>query len=355
MTGNSLPIRKQPAKICILRLSALGDVTHTVPVVRAIQQHWPGTEITWICGKLEKKLLAELENVRFIQFDKKQGWRAYTDLYRQLKNESFDVLLHMQIALRANLASLFVRAPVRLGWDKARSRDFHRLFVNERVPEASQQHQVQGFLSFARRLGLPAQEPVWSFPVSVEGQAFAEQYVATDRKTLVISPCSSHPLRNWSAAGYAEVADYATGQLGMQVILSGGPGEPEIRMAREIEAQLTHPVTNLVGKDTLQQLVGLLNAADAVISPDSGPGHIANALGTPVIGLYACTWSRRSGPYSFLDCCIDKFNEAANTFRGRSAESMAWGSKIELAGVMDLIETREVIDKLDRLIASGRC
>ncbi|MCW9005708.1 MAG: glycosyl transferase, partial [Gammaproteobacteria bacterium] len=164
-----LPLSEPPKKICILRLSALGDVTHVVPVVRAIQKNWPETEITWVCGKLEKKLLSAFSGVRFIEFDKKQGWKAYFNVWKQLKHESFDVLLHMQVAMRANLVSLCIKSSVRLGWDCKRSRDLHQLFINHRIPVASQQHQVQGFLSFTRALGLDVEQPVWDFPVTDEG------------------------------------------------------------------------------------------------------------------------------------------------------------------------------------------
>jgi len=346
-----LPLIEAPEKICILRLSALGDVIHVLPVVRAIQQQWPTTEITWICGKFEHKLLTGVGGVRFIEFDKKQGWKAYVDLWRKLRGERFDVLLHMQVALRASLASLCISSPIRLGWDSSRSRDFHGLFVNHRVPAAVRQHQTQGFLSFARSLGLAADQPRWDLPVTDEGIAFADKYLDKSKKTLLISACSSHVLRNWTASGYAAVADFAIEQLGMQVVLSGGPSDLEKRMATDIEARLSNSVTNLVGKDTLQQLIGLLSRVDVVISPDSGPAHIASALGTPVIGLYACTWSRRSGPYNSLDYCVDKFEIAAQTYRQQSAEQLRWGSKIEQAGVMDLIEPGEVMEKLSQVIA----
>jgi heptosyltransferase I len=102
-----------------------------------------------------------------------------------------------------------------------------------------------------------------------------------------------------------------------------------------------------VGKDTLEQSKALLKKADLVISPDSGPAHIASALGTPVIGLYAATWSRRSGPYNSLDLCVDQFEQAALKFRGKSPEDLRWGTRIEEPGVMDLITTSAVIHKLE--------
>ncbi|MDQ1362225.1 MAG: heptosyltransferase [Pseudomonadota bacterium] len=350
---NKLPLASAPKKICILRLSALGDVMHVIPVVRAIQKHWPGTQITWICGKFEYKLLSAIEGVRFIVLDKKSGWKSCLELRRELKGEVFDVLLHMQVALRANLASLCVRARIRLGWDRSRSRDLHQLFINHSIASAAQEHQVQGFLSFVRKLGIEVDLPVWDFPVSEDALLFAGKYIDEDKKTLLISPCSSHVLRNWDAERYAEVADFAIEKLGMQVILSGGPSDMEKQMASAIEARLRNRVTNLVGKDTLQQLVGLLKSVDVVISPDSGPVHIANALGTPVIGLYACTNSQRSGPYNSLNYCVDKFEVAAKMFRRKPAGQLRWGSKIEEKGVMKLIQTEEVIGKLKEFASKG--
>jgi heptosyltransferase I len=348
--SKKLPLNSPPEKICILRLSAIGDVTHVVPVIRAIQQQWPETEITWVCGKFEYKLLKIIKNIRFICFDKKTGLKAYLELWRSLRDDQFDVLLQMQVAARANLASLGIKSKLKLGWDKARSRDFHQLFINQRVDEITQQHQTQGFLSFARGLGLNVTEPDWQIPVTENAEKFAEKYVDKDRKVLIISACSSHKLRNWSAERYAELADYAIERHGMQVILSGGPSDIEVNMAKDIATSMQKKSLNLVGMDTLEQLVGLLAKATVVVSPDSGPVHLANAVGVPVIGLYACTWSKRSGPYNSLQYCVDKFELAADKFLKQSADSLRWGKKIEKPGVMELISVDEVCGKLDLVL-----
>lgn len=345
-----LPLTSPPEKICILRLSALGDVTHVLPVVRAIQKKWPNAEITWVCGAFEYKLLKTIEEIRFVTFNKKNGFRAYLQLWKNLKNIKFDVLLQMQVAARANIASMGIKADIRLGWDRSRSRDLHSLFINHSVAEATEQHQVPGFLSFASSLGLETKEPVWDFPVTQNAKDFAEEYIDSDKPVLVISACSSHKLRNWLAERYAAVADYAASQYGMQVILSGGPSKIETDMAIEISGYMKQPVLNLVGKDTLEQLPGLLSRATLVLSPDTGPAHLANALGVPVIGLYACTWSKRSGPYNSLAYCVDKFEQAAQKFLNQSASSLRWGTKIEQAGVMALITVEEVCQRVEQIM-----
>lgn len=342
-----LPPEAPPKSLCIVRLSALGDVTHAVPVLRAIQRHWPETKITWVCATVEHRLLSVLDGVQFAVMHKKAGWRGYRDLRSQLAGEKFNIMIQMQTSARANLAGACIKADIKLGWDKARARDFHSLFMTHSIPATKQEHQVQGHLSFARTLGLDADEPVWDFPISEENAAFANELLPAEQRTLLISPCSGHSYRNWLADRYAAVADYAIDSLGMRVALTGSPSELEASMGKAIEQSMTNKAINLIGKDTLPQSLALLQRADVVLSPDSGPVHLANALGTPVIGLYACTWSKRSGPYNSLDLCVDKFSDAARKFLRKIPEDLRWGTRIEQKGVMDLIRTDEVIERLN--------
>lgn len=332
--------------ICIMRLSAIGDVSHVVPVIHAIRKHYPKAKITWIIGKLEARLLGGLDDVDFIVFDKKGGWASVRKLRAELKNRRFDVLLHMQVALRANLLSKLVNAPTRIGWDQPRWRDRHQWFINRSVRSVPAQHQVDAFLEFARVLGVPVGPPQWDLPVSTTDTAWAEEILGDGPPILMISPCSSHVLRNWQPERYASVADYAISELNMRVVLIGGPSELELQTGREIESAMTGTAQNLIGKDTINQSVALLQQAAVVLSPDSGPVHLASAVGTPVIGLYAATPSRRSGPYNSLELCVDKYVEAARKFRNKEPQELRWGQRIEFPGVMDLIESGEVIEKL---------
>jgi len=346
-SGEALPDNKQtPKSICILRLSALGDVIHVVPIIRAFEDNYPDTQITWIIGKLEHRLLSGLKNVEFMEFDKRGGWSAIRELRGQLADRRFEVLFHMQVATRSNLLSKLIRAPIRIGWDNARSREMHQFFVNRQVAAVPFQHQALGFLEFPRALGMGVTQPRWDIPIESAAMQWADKLTAGYKRTLIISPCSSHKMRNWRAEYYAAVADFAQDQLGMQVILSGGPSKPELDMAAAIEGRVNRSCLNLVGKDTLEQLKALLNRADLVISPDSGPAHIASALGTPVIGLHAATWSKRSGPFNSLDLCVDHCEQAARKYRNLAPEHLRWGTRIEVPGVMDLIRVDDVIERM---------
>jgi len=341
-----MPVENDIKRLCILRLSALGDAVHVVPVIRALQENLPDTKITWIIGKLEHRLLGGLENVEFIEFDKAGGWSSIKRLREALRDRRFDVLFHMQVAARANLLSRMIRAPIRLGWDRARSRDFHHHFTRQRIAEVPFQHQAQGFLEFPRALGIKIDTPRWDLPISDKAHNWVGSQVPGEDPVLLISPCSSHELRNWRSEYYAEVADYAVHEMGMQVVLAGGPSELEKRVSMEIESAMRGACINLVGKDTLEQSKAMLKRADLVISPDSGPAHVASALGTPVIGLYAATWSRRSGPYNSLYLCVDRFAEAARRYRKSEPEDLRWGTRIEEPGVMDLVQPADVIRQM---------
>ena len=130
-----LPLTTPPERICILRLSAIGDVTHVLPTLRSIQHQWPDAKITWIIGKLEYQLVNDIAGIEFIIFDKSAGWSAYKKLRQQLANRTFDVLLHMQISLRASLASLLIKSPIKLGFDKPRAKNLQSLFCNHSISQ----------------------------------------------------------------------------------------------------------------------------------------------------------------------------------------------------------------------------
>ncbi len=337
-------------EIAILRLSALGDVTHVLPMLHALQKQHPKGRITWVIGKLEHKLLAGLPGVEFVEFDKKQGFQALKDLRKRLYQTKFDVLLHMQVALRANITSRCIRARRRIGFDRNRSADGHGLFVNERISgfeNANEgEHQVDAFFRFATHLNASEEEKTWQIPLQSNDAEWATSHLDADRPSVVISPVSSHQLRNWNPAGYATVIDQLTNR-GYQTILIGGPSDFERKFANAILDQCSKSPLDLTGQDTLKQMTALLSQCDLAICPDTGPLHIASAMNTPVIGLHAASNPQRSGAYRFLDLAVDRYNDAAEKFLNRSAKDLKWGTKIEQEGVMDLIQVADVMEKVD--------
>jgi heptosyltransferase I len=345
-----LPLTQPPRSVCILRLSALGDTCHVVPIVRTLQRVWPATELTWIIGKAEARLMSLVDGVEFITVDKRAGFGARHALREQLRGRHFDVLLHMQLALRASLVARNVSAAVKLGFDRARARDLQWMFTNARIAPRTREHVLDSFFGFLAALGVKDRLVEWNIPLPDEARAYADQLIPDARPTLVISPCSTHTLRNWRAERYAAVADYAARKHHMRVILCGGPSALEVETGAAIEKAVANPVINQIGRDTLPQLLALLGRATVLVTPDSGPAHMATMVGTPVVGLYAATNPARSGPYLSRLWCVDAYAQAARRFRGRSPDRLPWTEKIEERGVMDLIEVEQVTAKLDELL-----
>jgi heptosyltransferase I len=347
-----LPLAEPPRSLCLLRLSALGDTCHAVPIVRTLQQAWPATQLTWIIGNNEARLMSLIEGVEFITVDKRASLAGLGALRRQLAGRRFDVLLHMQLALRASLAAASVRAPLKLGFDRARAGELQWLFTNARIAAHVREHVQDSFFGFPAALGIRERVLRWDLPLPPAAHAYAARLIPTGAPTLVISPCSRHVLRNWRAERYAALAAHAAQRHGMRVILAGGPSAAERACGAAIAAACPTPLINQIGQDTLPELLALLARASVLVSPDSGPVHMATMVGTTAIGLYAATNPARSGPYRSLRWCVDRYREAARRYRGCEPEQLPWGHKIEEPGVMDLISVEDVTARLDELLGS---
>ncbi len=338
-----------------MRLSAVGDVCNAVPLVRTLQRHWPTTRITWIIGKLEESLIGDLPDIEFIIFNKRDGWRAFRQLRNDLRGRRFDIFLHIQAALRASIASLAIKAPLRIGFDRGQARDFQWWFCNQHIADITRGHVLDGFMGFARFLGIEDQTLRWDIPIPEAASAFALQQVGGHERALIISPCSSQRARNWrnwKAANYAQIAEHATRQHGLKVILTGGPTELEKAYGEEIQATAATEVTNLIGATTLKELLALLARASALVCPDSGPAHMATAVGLPVIGLYATSNPGRTGPYLSQRWVVNRYPDATATYLGKDWSELRWGTRVRHPEAMDLIRPADVIAKIDALMSA---
>ncbi len=226
-----------PSSICLLRTSAIGDVTHVVPLVRTLQKAWPQTELTWIVGKLERRLVGDLPGVTFVTFDKSAGLAGMRAVGEALRGQRFDALLQMQVALRSNLLSLFIKARQRVGYDKARAKDGHGLVINERIPARTGEHVLEAIGSFCEPLGLKQTDVQWDIPIPEQAHAWAAEQLPGDTPTLLVSPTSSHVLRNWQPERYAAVMDHASAR-GWRVVLVGGPSPPRTQHGQYHTCQL---------------------------------------------------------------------------------------------------------------------
>lgn len=344
-----------PASVCILRLSAIGDTCHVVPVLRTLQRAWPTTRFSWVIGRVEARLMSLLPDIEFIVIDKRRADKrsAARQLREQLGRRRFDVLLHMQLALRASLLAARIAADRKIGFDRARARELQWLFTNERIAPRTREHVLDSLFGFAVAAGVTARDLRWDLPLGQAARDYASRLIPDGVAALVVSPCSSHAARNWLPDRYAAVIEHAVRRLGMQVILCGGRSATEAAMGEAIQSASRVPIVNQIGKDTLPELLALLARAAALIAPDSGPVHMATMVRTPVLGLYAATNPQRSGPYLSREWCVDRYPAAALRYCGKPADQLAWTRKIEHPGVMELIGTGEVLERLEQMHAAG--
>ena len=344
---SELILKKRPEKICVIRLSAIGDTCHALAVVRRIQDNWPQARVTWIIGKTEARLLADIPDIEFIIFDKSKGRHAYKEVRRALGDKTFDIALCMHASMRVNLLYRSIRTPIRLGFDRKRAKDFQWLFTNKRIAAAQGGHALEAMMSFASAIGVAPQPIRWEIPLDEDVKEFAADYRSPKKPLVVISPCSSNRsrnFRNWSVENYAAAIKHLVGR-GCRVVLTGGPSALEVEYGEALSANGV--ADDLVGKTSLKQLAALIDAADLVICPDSGPAHMATAFGTPVLGLYATSNPDRTGPFASRELTVNRYPDAAIKYLGKPVEKLHWGQRVRHPDAMDLITVDDVIGRID--------
>lgn len=337
-----------PKSLCILRLSAIGDVCHAVAMVQQIQKQYPEIEITWILGKVEHMLLKDLPGINFIVFDKSKGFAAFKALLRAMKERKFDVLFHMQSALIASIASLCISAKIRIGFDRSRAREGQWFFTNRTIESQENPHVLESFMAFANAIGVKTEEPHWLMPFGENERAFAKANILQNKFYVVIFPAASKKERNWHAKGYAQAADYLNNK-GYNVVLCGGSRDLEINLVKDITKHANAKLINLVGKTNLKQLMAVLESAKLVIAPDTGPAHMASTVETPVIGLYAHSNPKRTGPYTCLKNVVSVYEECVLEQYGKPSKQLPWHTRAR-GDLMHRVTFEMVKEQIDNLL-----
>ena len=333
-------MRSRPHRIAVVRLSAIGDTVHVMPVIASIKRAWPDCHLTWVIQPIPLELMRGRCDVdEFVVFDRSRGARAYLDFRREVAHREFDLVLDMHPCFKAGVVARMLRAPRRIGYDRRRARDLSWLATNRRIPARPRRHVQDECFEFLDYLGVPVHAE-WNFHFSAAERAAQRLWRrGHERPVLAVVTRSSRREKDWILRRYARVLDVAAGDLGFDTILVGGESRGEMADARELTRTCRFPPTVELRYD-LRRLAWLLDASDAVLAPDTGPLHMAVGLGTPTVGLYGATDPERAGPYrAFADLLIDRFTPPR-----RGAPSPARRS-----GNMEKIREDDVIEKLDLL------
>jgi len=336
-----------------MRLSAIGDVCHTIPVVRTLQYYWPKTKITWIIGKAEASLVGDIPGIEFIIFNKSDGLAAYSKLRNALHGRQFDLLLHLQESLRSSIATLFIRAKVKLGFNKHDAQDHQWLFCNQQIDFIPRQHYMERLLQFTEKLELTPPQICWDIPVSAADKVHVTSLLPENNPFIVISPCSSvvkRNWRNWTVEGYAEIADLAQTKFNLNVVFTGGPSEQEKAFGEKIRNKMQTSATNLIGQLSLKQLLAIIKQSIAVISPDSGPAHMATTVNVPSIALFSTSNPNFTGPYNSKNWVVNKYPQALEKYNNTTVQQAPWGQRVRNPKAVELITVNDISQKLEQLM-----
>jgi len=337
MSSRTIALPARP-RIGVVMMSAVGDAVHVLPLLTALKQHAPASHVTWVLQPGPATLVRGHPAVdEIVLFDRSRGWRAFSDVRAQLAPRPFDVVLALQVYFKAGLVTSFTRARVKLGFDRARARDLNWLFTTHRIPPHAQQHVQDQYFEFLDALGVPHDTVHWGLGPWEDERAWQREFFAPfDRPTAAIVVATSKAEKDWRPERWAEVCEALWHDFGLHPVLVGGRSARELEAERIILSRTSHAHSAL--GSGLRKLVAIMDGSALVLSPDTGPLHMAVALDRPAIALMGYTNPKRVGPYRrFHDLLIDAYGEPGEDY----PISMEYRP-----GRMDRIRVQDVLEKV---------
>ena len=327
-------------RIGIVMMSAVGDAVHVLPVLNALKRHSPDSRITWVLQPGAASLVRGHPAVDdIVIFDRALGWRAYAAVRRELGRRRFDVVLALQVYFKAGLVTALTKAPVKLGFDRARARDLNWLFTTDRIHPREGQHVQDQYFEFLEAMGVPHEPVLWNLGPWENERGWQRDFLAQfDRPIAPIVVATSKPEKDWMPERWAEVANALYGDFGLQPVLVGGKSPRELSAERVILERAKVPVSSALGSG-LRNLVGILDGAALVLSPDTGPLHMTVALNRPVISLMGYTNPKRVGPYRrFHDLMIDAYGDPGEDYPLSMENRPGRMARISVQDVLDRVQ-----------------
>lgn len=328
-------------RVCIVMMSAVGDAVHVLPVINALKRHSPGVHITWVLQPGPATLVRGHRSVdEIVLFDRAKGWTAFADVRRELAHRQFDLVINLQVYFKAGIVTKFTRAPVKLGFDRARARDFNWLFTTDRIPPHAVQHVQDQYFEFLTALNIPHEPVTWDLgPWPNEIGTQREFFSRFDRPVASIVVATSKPQKDWLPERWAEVSDALYHDFGLAPVLVGGRSPREVHAEQVIRERANHTPFSALGSG-LRNLVGILDGSSLVLAPDTGPLHMSVALDRPTISLMGYTNPKRTGPYrKFHDLIVDAYGEPGESY------PISMENRLDR---MPRITVRDVLDRVER-------
>jgi heptosyltransferase I len=321
-------------------MSAVGDAVHVLPVINAIKRHWPTAHITWVLQPGPATLVRGHRAVdEIVLFERSKGLAAFTDIRRELAARPFDLVINLQVYFKAGVVTSFTHAPVKLGFDRARARDFNWLFTTHRIPAHEPQHVQDQYFEFLTALNVPHEPISWDLgPWPSEQTTQQEFRDRLERPAAAIVVATSKDQKDWPPERWAQVADALWHDFELEPVLVGGKSARELHAERVIRERCARSPRSELGSG-LRNLVGILDASALVLTPDTGPLHMAVALDRPVVSLIGYTNPKRTGPYrKFHDLIIDAYGEPGEDYPISMENRRDRMPRITVRDVLDRVE-----------------
>jgi 3-deoxy-D-manno-octulosonic-acid transferase/heptosyltransferase-1 len=303
-------------KILVVKLSAIGDVIHTLPALCALRRHWPGARIDWVVEAAAADLVVGHPDLDRVIVSRRKAWvrdlrerarraGALAEIHRfigELRHTRYDLILDFQALLKSALVVALARGRRKVGFDRGLEHMEHSYYVlTERIrPPSMEVHALARNLMMVRALGVPVSEVAYRLPVSDADRSAVEKMLKESgvdggRCLIAINPVARWPTKLWPEERFALLADRLLERYDVSVVFTGGSRDRPV--TERIVGAMKRPALNLSGWTSLKQLAALYRRARLVVSTDTGPMHLAAAVGTPVVALFGPTAPWRTGPF----------------------------------------------------------
>jgi lipopolysaccharide heptosyltransferase I len=341
----------EPRSICIFRLSSIGDVIHTIPVVDLLKKRYPAATITWVAEKAMSPLLKNHPNIDQLLLVDTRGWRKHPftpgvwkeilGFLRYLRDQSFDVALDFQGLFKSAVLARISGAPRRVGMSETdRKERWSSFLLNEFCAQtADKKHIIEKNLALLEELDIHSENEPWNFHITPDPEAvyYVEnelQKLELDRFVL-INPGAGWITKQWEPDKFAILIDGIYNSLNIPALISWGPGEKQL--ADKIARKCISPAFASFSTN-LSELIALSTHARLMVSGDSGPLHLASALGIPVVGLYGPTDPDRNGPWNPQDSTCTVHYECSPCWQRTCPIGIQCMKKIEVDPVLDSVK-----------------
>jgi len=309
-------------KILIVKLSAIGDVIHTLPALNAIRHHYPDANITWLVEAAASSLIEGHTALDRVLVSKRKEWvkkifganapfserrevlKELSDFIKKLRDTRYDLIFDFQALLKSGVLIGIARGDRKIGYDKGMEHAEHSyIFLNERIPPVDMNiHAIMRNMMLLERVGIYSNEIVYKIPVQDEDRKKADDLLQVYKdKSLclpflvAINPVAKWETKLWDNEKFAILADRLIEEYKARIVFTGGA--EDYQTIETILAFMKYNALNLAGKTTLKILAAIYEKADMLISTDTGPMHLGAAVGTPVTAIFGPTAPCRTGPF----------------------------------------------------------